>query len=736
MKIKRLIGLLLAAVMVLMPMTAFAEEAELGSDMNPYQLSTMDVRFAVYVEPGDTAWVQVDDCNGSTLSVGYATSSAYMIAYCRQTYYPDADSADNTMTLTMVDGADMFSVYNAGEEAVTVYMALAAGAGGSSSGTMDNPELVTLAPNMFGGIGAYMSTELGAGNQGYYYSCTVPSDGKLAVSIGAFDAEYNAVGWMYNVHNLTKGRYGDMHFSDDEEPLITEELEVSAGDVIEVFITTYDPENMWNAPAGMVSVNFELSAIGSWGNPAKVGTGTFVAELAAGNQGYYYVWTATESGTMTVTMDDASGWTYAVNGELANGNYTYGETRWYDDDPAVPSETYTVSAGDAYTIMVGTYDAENMWSTPAGNVNWTLSFVPGEGGGEGGGSGNEGGDVGGDVEDTEITYVHSEIAFEVGTNDYALSGDHTYTIFAFEPSETGKYIFTSDMPIGIVSYNGMWITIEPNAATVADTTLEWTCGGVGQSIWVAVKGGEDIASITIEWMDPGIVEIPVIIYENKTEPQPFTYNGDANALLYVDTFDDVVDIAVLGKDGFYHLGDAYGPILYADLNDTLMSLSTVNSYGQLKKTFYENGEIVSKVDYTEAYMAYEACMDKNGLYPLTEDLMTIFREVGDDKEWYGSSGWVGGDLEDAWMFACYYVEGEHFEPEPEPILGDVDEDGEITTLDYMMLKSYILGTYDIIAQGLENADVDCDGEISLRDYMMLKRHILGTYDIYSQTTIE
>ena len=729
MNAKRVIGFLLAAVMMLMPMAVFAEDVPLGEADNPYQLSTMDMRFAVYVEPGATAWVQVDDCNGSTLSVGYATSSAYMVIYCRQTYYPDEGSADNTMTLTMVDGADMFSVYNAGEEAVTVYMSLTAGAGGSTSGTMDNPEIVTLAPNMFGGIGAYMSADLAAGNQGYYYLATVPSDGKLAVSISAVDDEWNAIGWMYSVNNLTKGLYGDMHFSDEEEPLITEEFDVSAGDEIQVFMTTYDPNDMWNAPAGTISVNFELSAVGTWGNPEAIDAGVYATDLAAGNQGYYYVWTAAESGTMTVTMDDESGWTYVVNGELASGDYTYGETHWFDDEQVVASETFAVSAGDKYTIMVSTYDP-NSWNAPEGTVNWTLSFVPGETGGEGG-EGGEGGDVGGDPEDTEITYTNSDVYLEVGTAEYALDGGYTYTIFTFEPSEEGKYTFTSDMLIGIVSYNGMWMSTDPSAANVCEYTAEWTCTGVGQSIWIAVKNDADAANITIEQGDSGIVEIPSTVYTNKIEPQPFTYDGDANELMYVDTFDDVLDVAVYGSDGYYHLGDAYGPILYADLNDSLMSLATVNSYGQLKEAIYENGVLVSKIDYTEAYMAYEACMDKNGLYPLTDDLMLIFQRIGAYRDWYGAEGWVGGELEDAWMFACYYVEGQRFEPEPEQIKGDANEDGEINLLDYMMVKRYILGIYEPTAQGLKNADVDGDGVIKLRDYMMIKRHILGTYDIFA-----
>ena len=60
--------------------------------------------------------------------------------------------------------------------------------------------------------------------------------------------------------------------------------------------------------------------------------------------------------------------------------------------------------------------------------------------------------------------------------------------------------------------------------------------------------------------------------------------------------------------------------------------------------------------------------------------------------------------------------------------GDVDGDGEITALDYLYLKRYILGTFsgEIV---LENADVDGDGKIDATDSLYLKRGYLGTFDL-------
>lgn len=59
--------------------------------------------------------------------------------------------------------------------------------------------------------------------------------------------------------------------------------------------------------------------------------------------------------------------------------------------------------------------------------------------------------------------------------------------------------------------------------------------------------------------------------------------------------------------------------------------------------------------------------------------------------------------------------------------GDVNGNGELDTLDYMVLKRSILGTYTLSADENSRADVTLDGEITSLDYMMLKRAILGTY---------
>ncbi len=65
------------------------------------------------------------------------------------------------------------------------------------------------------------------------------------------------------------------------------------------------------------------------------------------------------------------------------------------------------------------------------------------------------------------------------------------------------------------------------------------------------------------------------------------------------------------------------------------------------------------------------------------------------------------------------------------LCGDVDNSGDRTVQDYLQIKRFVLGSFDLQNDGLTNADVDFDGVVSAKDYMMLKRHVLGTFEIPS-----
>lgn len=322
-------------------------------------------------------------------------------------------------------------------------------------------------------------------------------------------------------------------------------------------------------------------------------------------------------------------------------------------------------------------------------------------------------------------YVQSDESLSVGTKEYRMVPDCIYTVFYFEPTEIGNYIFTaSNGLVALVSYNGMWVTIEPTAETVTENSFEWECRSVGQSILVAVITDDATVNLSVEKEEIVIVEIPWTVYENKFTPVPFTFEGNEDDLLYVDTFDKTCDIAVQGADGYYHLGSANGPLLYACLADFQMSLAAAMEYGQLKDVIYEGDTVVQKINYNQALGEYLACTDETAYYPLTEDLMIIFRGVGKFQGWYGADGWIGGNLDDAWMFACYYFEQE----EPAYVFGDIDGDGKAGKLDYFKLKTYLLGKEIDYDDGmLSRSDIDGNGKIEKVDYFKLRNYLLGKW---------
>lgn len=63
------------------------------------------------------------------------------------------------------------------------------------------------------------------------------------------------------------------------------------------------------------------------------------------------------------------------------------------------------------------------------------------------------------------------------------------------------------------------------------------------------------------------------------------------------------------------------------------------------------------------------------------------------------------------------------------LLGDIDGNGTVDAIDYMLLKRHVLGTYAFTDGQTAVADVNHSGTIDAIDYMLLKRYVLGTYVI-------
>ena len=61
--------------------------------------------------------------------------------------------------------------------------------------------------------------------------------------------------------------------------------------------------------------------------------------------------------------------------------------------------------------------------------------------------------------------------------------------------------------------------------------------------------------------------------------------------------------------------------------------------------------------------------------------------------------------------------------------GDVNRDGEINAVDFLMIKRHFLGSYTIPGTRFPHADINGDGVADAKDYLAVKRHYLGTHNI-------
>lgn len=68
------------------------------------------------------------------------------------------------------------------------------------------------------------------------------------------------------------------------------------------------------------------------------------------------------------------------------------------------------------------------------------------------------------------------------------------------------------------------------------------------------------------------------------------------------------------------------------------------------------------------------------------------------------------------------------EPTPDPVSrGDINKDGEINSVDYLLLKRNCFGTYEFDEEQIVLGDINKDDKIDSVDYLLLKRVCFGTY---------
>lgn len=70
------------------------------------------------------------------------------------------------------------------------------------------------------------------------------------------------------------------------------------------------------------------------------------------------------------------------------------------------------------------------------------------------------------------------------------------------------------------------------------------------------------------------------------------------------------------------------------------------------------------------------------------------------------------------------------------VMGDIDGDGDLSSMDYVLVKRGVLGTYDLNPAQMRAADVGVGEELRAINYIKVKRAYFGTYDINKKYTCE
>ena len=141
----------------------------------------------------------------------------------------------------------------------------------------------------------------------------------------------------------------------------------------------FDPLTWENKPIvfkvtniGTAAASFTASynfPVGHQQNPDALILGDNTQEFTAGDEAYYYTWTANDKGTLTINISGTNGWFYVVNNLTAN---QYSDWMYSTDEG---NETYVieVEAGDVIQIQIMSWDAD-VYGSSDGSVTVNVDF--------------------------------------------------------------------------------------------------------------------------------------------------------------------------------------------------------------------------------------------------------------------------------------------------------------------------------------------------------------------------
>ncbi len=266
--------------------------------------------------------------------------------------------------------------------------------------------------------------------------------------------------------------------------------------------------------------------------------------------------------------------------------------------------------------------------------------------------------------------------------------ENTRNYFVFQPSVEGLYKLTVHKDDAKIGYYGAPHFIQDtNVADIQDEK------SFSINVYNSMISPDPTSPLTlVVGIDSATaIENCIITVERVGEPE-FSYEnvpwdiykptvtlgkytlpaGSALADFDLKASSDTYKLVYNENDGFYHLNSADGPLVLVRLakdSKYLASFKTIlESSGVVKYFFDENGEFVKKEDYSECLLKYiENVDEKEGVYPLTNDLMYIIQNRGDASGWFdpnhsmylfkdsNESNIPGINNDISWLFMCCYI---------------------------------------------------------------------------------
>lgn len=150
--------------------------------------------------------------------------------------------------------------------------------------------------------------------------------------------------------------------------------------------------------------------------------------------------------------------------------------------------------------------------------------------------------------------------------------------------------------------------------------------------------------------------------------ESFSIPYDNYSITDLDITSSDLKIVYNESDGYYHHMTADGPVVLMRVGSASKYLAALTDICDVTRfgayIYDENGNFNRKESYNALVSAYAAVSDeKSGLYPLTDDLIYVIKQVGEYNKWWDFSGerHIFGEsaptvvVSNAYLFAACYI---------------------------------------------------------------------------------